>query len=884
MNRYITYILLFTIGLFSSCIQKDIIDSIPDGGASTSIIFSAQPKGYTPTTVGTKAGETFDPEVFENTIYNAYFMLFDNGGTLRMLENATVSNNKSTVSFSMKNNILEIFPNAKVCFLANVTAATISTFTVNQTTWNDIDNYYFNVTYASSSSTRCIGIPEATDLDGDGSSEYGLPMFGSKIMTSGSYNEPIELERLLARVEIHVSFGIEDNESITTLLSQPQFGLEFCEIHNIPRFIPLTSKSSTAYSTINDDATAKQQLISDLYSTYNLFLGDNKMLYYSSASNPEYKSFYFYTPEHTFGGNLSSNTISSSKSDILETSLNSKKRPIYTKISGYLVDGNGSSYEVCYNIYLGENSTNNFDHFRNKIYKNYIRINGVENGPDVDHRVEKLDKMDDFVDDVSKEGQSANCYIISTTGTYMLPAYRGAYSDLADATMCDVGENVVIACDNPNINVTINQERSKQSTIVFDVSLANNVTLLSGNAVIARMVNNVVDWSWHLWFIPGISYGNNNSDLANLLRIGGLQDEKMYDKTPMANRNIGVTGSATDPDSWIQGTQSGFYYKYGYRQPYFQDVVYGNGAKYHGMNEGEEPISWDNPNVKSVTDPCPPGYRLPSGDIWRGENDKNANKRRYSAHADWLNIDVDAFRYWDRGDVIVDWFGTNDIYYPYSGLITSASSYSNGEGVDSQHSQFKANDYKSFTREVDSTPVKEGDVVPSKADIGVYKWEYETQTYKFTRYRYVEFEYKVILNKLRVGYLWAAGDEYLYYPDKEVSNWNTMEITGCKYQTATVTYKRRRSRSKSLFGSWSSWSEWDDVALSESVGSYGSSTKVTDLNNAPIIGSINNDSWKNGLKDNQSDRFFGLCEIVSFSTPPSEGYQIRCLKEAVSAN
>ena len=637
---------------------------MPDDGASTSVLFSAQPKGYTPTTIGTKAGETFDPDVFENTIYNAYFMLFDKEGVLRMLENATVSNG-STVSFSMSKNILDIFQNAKVCFLANVPSTSISSFTVDQTTWSDIDNFYLNVSYAASTTTKCIGVPESADLNGDGILEYGLPMFGFQPLNSSNGSSSFMLERLLARVEIHVSLGIVDTESIDNIFSQPQFAMELCQIYNIPKYIPLTPKTSTAYS---NNKTA-QNFINESYNVYNLYQGSEKMMYYSDDDALEYKSIYFYTPEHTFGNIDNTNTTPSRKPDLVTNTMS----PIYASISGYLVDGKGDSWELKYNIHFGGNNCNNFDLIRNKIYKNYIRIKGVSQGPDVDHRVIILDKIEELQDDLAQSGQCANCYMIGAAKKYMIPAYRGAYNNIADAEMCDVGTNVVLACDNPNITITIDEEKSKQSTIVFEVK--SGLSLLSGNAVIARLnESGEVDWSWHLWFVPKltISISNDYIDLGSKeLSIGGVGTETMPDGTTMMNRNLGVKyelSSTENLDDFIQGAVDGLYYRYGHRAPYFTDAS--KGPAYYGEDENESESWVATSNGKSRMDPCPPGYRVPPISLWNtGSNSSKATKEH--ASLSFLGLSFEAFRYWNRGDQLIDWFGTNDIYYPYAGYVNA---------------------------------------------------------------------------------------------------------------------------------------------------------------------------------------------------------------------
>ena len=640
---------------------------MPDDGASTSVLFSAQPKGYTPTTIGTKAGETFDPDVFENTIYNAYFMLFDKEGVLRMLENATVSNG-STVSFSMSKNILDIFQNAKVCFLANVPSTSISSFTVDQTTWSDIDNFYLNLGHAASTTTKCIGVPAMADLDGDGTSEYGLPMFGS----SSANNSSFMLERLLARVEIHVSLGIVDTESINNIFSQPQFAMELCQIYNIPKYIPLTPKTSTAYS----NNKIAQNFINESYNVYNLYQGSEKMMYYSNEDDPEYKSIYFYTPEHTFGNINNTNTTPSHKPDLVTDTMS----PIYASISGYLVDGEGDSWELKYNIHFGGNNCNNFDLIRNKIYKNYIRIKGVSQGPEVDHRVIILDKIEELQDDLAQSGQCANCYMIGAAKKYMIPAYRGAYNNIADAEMCDVGTNVVLACDNPNITITIDEEKSKQSTIVFEVK--SGLSLLSGNAVIARLnESGEVDWSWHLWFVPKLTINTSNDyiDLgSNELSVGGVGTETMPDGTTMMNRNLGVKYelSGTDNlDDFIQGAVDGIYYKYGHRAPYFTDSS--KGPAYYGEDDNTSESWIATSNGKSRMDPCPPGYRVPPISLWNtGKNSSDATKEHASVSFSIFNFE--AFRYWDRGNnkwstsnLFPDVFGSDDIYYPFAGYVDS---------------------------------------------------------------------------------------------------------------------------------------------------------------------------------------------------------------------
>ena len=139
--------------------------------------------------------------------------------------------------------------------------------------------------------------------------------------------------------------------------------------------------------------------------------------------------------------------------------------------------------------------------------------------------------------------------MIGAAKKYMIPAYRGASNDIGKVEMCDVGTNVVLACDNPNITITIDEEKSKQSTIVFEVK--SGLSLLSGNAVIARLnESGEIDWSWHLWFVPKLTIDTSNDyiDLgSNELSIGGVGTETMPDgKTMMKHLNPYRTSARTE--------------------------------------------------------------------------------------------------------------------------------------------------------------------------------------------------------------------------------------------------------------------------------------------------------------------------------------------------
>ena len=182
-NRIIYLLTCIIIGLISSCIQEDAYDNTQKYDEQSSVVFCATPKEFVKSIVGTKAEgeeeEAFDPTLFENTIYNAYFFLFDKNGTLRIKDKATVDPTGAVVH-NIGRDVLSIYESFKIGFLANVPEAVYNDFVVNITTWSDLKNYYFDVTYATTEETGCVGVPAKVDLNGDGEGEYAMPMFQSR--------------------------------------------------------------------------------------------------------------------------------------------------------------------------------------------------------------------------------------------------------------------------------------------------------------------------------------------------------------------------------------------------------------------------------------------------------------------------------------------------------------------------------------------------------------------------------------------------------------------------------------------------------------------------------------------------------------------------------
>lgn len=876
MNKNILYTLaILFVSILSSCVEKELFEpELKQPEDNGPIVFAASLKGFKETALGTRAGEdVFIPEMFENTIYNALFMMFDHAGILRVKGNATVDSDTGMVSYNIGTDALSVFPKFTICFLANVSEDIYDDFVVNETTWNALQNYYYSVSYALYSETGTVGVPNKADLNGDGVEEYALPMFGSKEVTS-PYNSAadytFEMERLFARIDIKLSLGIEADRNILT--SEPQFSLMDCTVNNIPTGIPIAKKDgATAYAT-NDD--------SSLYATGELTSFTNfKYIIYTGQED----SLYFYVPEHKLALESSSRDPKN-KPNLVSGNM----KPIYAAISGFLSD-NTDTYETTYNIYLGENSYNNFDLKRNTRYINHVSIKGVADSLK-DHRVE-IDKMEEMVDDLGEEGKTANCYIIENNGRYMLPAYKGAYQLPDDnAKLCEAGTNEVLYCDNPNITITIDDRLSKQSTIVFTVTgiteegKEQDTSPETGNAIIVRYNDSgEIEWSWHLWFV-----GNNKFTFVGDVDFGTwtssiVKSEALPDNKSLMDRNIGTHSTVWTANADVD---LGLYYQYGKKEPFL-------GGSYKGGGTLEGDTSWNRAdNKKSPTDPCPVGYRVPNASVY----EQSATKEHYSGelYRRWTlpnvpppveeKTDVTVFRYWYTREVIQN--TDNDIFFPYSGYLNGGN-VEKDLGLDTDRTIYHANDFT--ISELTTEPLYTGQsaVVPSMNVLQTKETETETKTYEYTEYQYLNFDYAMYMNTLDVGYLWTSDNAYFRYSHTDNNNWNGFEIIKCDYQSRTITQKQKRTRTRTrtwYYGSWSPWSSWSDWSWdSNSItrSSWSPSISVTNSdNNAPMIGNINNEDWRNRLIQNQSSRnLSGGTKIKQFSTAPTVGYQVRCVKE-----
>lgn len=265
----------------------------------------------------------------------------------------------------------------------------------------------------------------------------------------------------------------------------------------------------------------------------------------------------------------------------------------------------------------------------------------------------------------------ANCHIVTEPGVYSLDATvigNGAFGFVEGAEFHTT--NVQI---NPSSAELLWDENGSIGGVSFsegEISIVVND--VEGNAVIgAKNSEGNIVWSWHIWVtdMPAEQTYSNKSG-----------------KYVMMDRNLGATRTDRGQgENWKDAM--GLLYQWGRKDPFMQTApqdrvqgqfylnesiqnpttyVYGNN-KWLVENEWSRQL-WSK-EKKTIYDPCPPGYRIPTVNVWDGfrKNTETADR--------WTNINAQSF---DRGfDFYYD--GSNTSYYPMSGYIDYWSNYSLSE-------------------------------------------------------------------------------------------------------------------------------------------------------------------------------------------------------------
>ena len=240
---------------------------------------------------------------------------------------------------------------------------------------------------------------------------------------------------------------------------------------------------------------------------------------------------------------------------------------------------------------------------------------------------------------------TANCYIVTGAGTYVFPPVKGNSDESVGAVASvEVLWESFGTSDAPKKGDLISEVSFKNDMIYF----STNENFKRGNALIAAKDEaGKILWSWHIWMTD-------------------QPEDQVYknDAGTMMDRNLGAT-SAFPGDIYAIG----LLYQWGRKDPFLGSssltesipakstlgewpnsvkktsstgtIDYATANPTTFIYSDDDNLTWmDTPmdywdEIKTIYDPCPPGYRVASNSVWT-KNLKNGTYQPGGIFSPWV--------------------------------------------------------------------------------------------------------------------------------------------------------------------------------------------------------------------------------------------------------
>jgi hypothetical protein len=240
----------------------------------------------------------------------------------------------------------------------------------------------------------------------------------------------------------------------------------------------------------------------------------------------------------------------------------------------------------------------------------------------------------DAAEDLSKEG-TANCYIVSKPGAYFFPTVPGnLYAPVGQVDSAEVLWESFGTDETPNVGDLIKEAECRGSMIYFRTP----ETFREGNAVIAvKDPSGTILWSWHIWLTDQPEeqiYYNNAGTMMDrnlgatsatpgdvgalgLLYQWGRKDPFLGSSSIHHNRMAIAESTNTWPSAVSSDSSTGTI-EYAVEHPttFIVSNVYNLDWYYTGSGNTDD-TRWQ--SEKTIYDPCPVGWRVPTGEesgVW----------------------------------------------------------------------------------------------------------------------------------------------------------------------------------------------------------------------------------------------------------------------------
>ena len=447
----------------------------------------------------------------------------------------------------------------------------------------------------------------------------------------------------------------------------------------------------------------------------------------------------WYVPENLQG------VISRLSNDFMKGYGNAPRNAAFIEMQGVYTK-NGVRSEVSYNIYPGENSSNDFNLVRNHHYTIVATIRGDNDKEDL-----RVMKPEDLSAIPNAPQGTANCYMVHRAGMrYKFPAisgnggtFVGTYNDVSYTyqfgKLSTSGYAPAVLWETHSQGSVI--EPGSVSTldgyVYFTTAGTRGESVREGNVLIGWNKNNVPAWSWHIW---STSYDPEEDYVTYFV---DRSSSKFYH---VMLHSLGANGSA--PEGSVG--RYGLLYQWGRKDPFIGAKTVSGGEHAETYNapgsewkeeavgvttslEFEEGIAyitehpttrftgWYSPIVapapfwgeesndfpKTGFAPCPPGWRVPPMEMWTAVTQDSRNKS--FAFNNGMNVYFDdrssettfypasgSYSYAGSNMTII-WAGTNGTHWSRT---FSGSYLARAYGVDISAGPSNGTNYRTFTHAI----------------------------------------------------------------------------------------------------------------------------------------------------------------------------------------
>lgn len=454
MKRYLYILTLGVLFSFASCVQEDITvgngSYYPSSNSGIQIIGASE--DFDVKQVGTRAN---DNGVSDSFISEMTMLIFKANGDMLTAYNANQEELKSSHINIRRSNPTFLIETSKyegTGILASMEAG--MTIKYYDNTANDIDacsiyivaNAYHLIgeRLEAGKITTIAALNEAL-LDtnamlnmpyNEQTSEYiGLPMIGcARDVETGNvatfdlaYHEGESNNNAVATIPLKklyskVCFSIQVNSKQLVTGQTPEFKLDDVEVFNVPAMVRMSHKDGDYISNIGENYLYRYvddtQKTSFSFAQKKMMPSDVLCRHSSSEDTDDVVKFHFYMPEHKvtpyateadykYPDNLPEDNRQYFKPKLIKDTNNdgiteSDKIATFVRIHGSYTDHNGNIHDIAYDIYLGQDNTDDFEVMRNQQLDNRLIITGITNHKDaydgndntisIDHRVSMTNK------------------------------------------------------------------------------------------------------------------------------------------------------------------------------------------------------------------------------------------------------------------------------------------------------------------------------------------------------------------------------------------------------------------------------------------------------------------------------------------------------------